>query len=413
MLPVIFYRSQEDVSDFPTHHALDLTSPKDEEPSIEETMGEEQQTEPSTYQKQYELELPEEEGMEEEEQEVEEEMEERDSSGMGTDDESLPELFEPSSPLQIGNNFLLPDIMEESENERSESLRSSLLSSDGIIIKSPSKQKFTKFDPFEETGLDVIETNFDNDVPLPVNDDNSDDEQAPDASGSPVDPPILPVSPPPGPLLSPRYSMMLLESSEQDDYNRFSVVSVSSEMAPSLPTSLPPGKLISRESQLYQDPESKIDLWYELKRTSEEKVHSGDSNSREGLRDDTNHNPIIKSEEAEMSHKFIEHLSTSDSGFPDTDMATDHSTGGRNIETPVGNSHQFISVATKNSSTSIASCSDERTTEYSGSIGLKTNVSSSSQVGAMYIASSPGPSQPFLHVPRRSGSLETKLRKMI
>ena len=387
MLPVIFYRSQEDISDLPTHHALDLTSPKDEEPSIEEIMGEEQQVEPSTYQNQHELEPPEEEEggeeeQEEEKEEEEEEIEERGSSGMGTDDESLPELFEPSSPLQIGSNFLLPDIMEESENERSESLRSSLLSSDGMIIKSPSKQKFTKFDPFEEIGLDVIETNFDSDVPLPVNDDNCDDEQAPDASESPVDPPILPVSPPPGPLLSPRYSMMLLESSEQDDYNRFSIVSVSSEMAPPLPTSLPPGRLIPRESLLYQDPESKIDLWYELKRTSEEKVHSGDSNSCEELKADTSHDPIIKSEETEMSHKFIEHLSASDSGFPDTDMATDHnSTGGRNIDTPIGNPHQFISVATKNSSTSIASCSDERTTEYSGSIGLKTNFSSGSQVG--------------------------------
>ena len=367
-----FYcRSQEDVSDLPTHHALDLTSPKDEESNIEEVTGEdEQQMELSMYQNQQELEPP------EEREEEQGELEER-GSGMGTDEESLPELFEPSSPLQINNNFLLPDIMEESENERSESLRSSLLSSDGMIIKSPSKQNFMKFDPFQETGLDVVETNFDNDVPLPING-NRDDEQAPNASGSPVEPPILPVSPPPGPLLSPRYSMMLLESSEQDDYNRFSVVSVTSEMAPPLPTSLPPGKLIPRES-LYRDPESKIDLWYELKRTNEEKLHSGDSKTQEELRDDTNHDPIIKNEEAESSHKFIEHL-TSDSGFPDTDMATDHSTG-RNIKDPVGHSHQFLSASTKNSSTSITSYSDERTTEYSGSIGLKTNVSSGSQVG--------------------------------
>ena len=363
-----FYcRSQEDVSDLPTHHALDLTSPKDEEPNLEVTTGEdEQQAEPSTYQNQHELEP------------LEERKEEQGEggSGMGTDEESLPELFEPSSPLQINSNFLLPDIMEESENERSESLRSSLLSSDGMIIKSPSKQNFTKFDPFEETGLDVVETNFDNDVPLPING-NSDNEQAPNASGSPVEPPILPVSPPPGPLLSPRYSMMLPESSEPDDYNRFSVVSVTSEMAPPLPTSLPPGKLIPRES-LYQDPESKIDLWYELKRTNEEKIHSGDSRSPEELKDGAKHDPVIDTEEAESSHKFIEHL-TSDSGFPDTDMATDHSTG-RNIENPVSNSHQFLSVSTKNSSTSITSYSDERTTEYSGSIGLKTNVSSGSQV---------------------------------
>ncbi len=396
---MIFYRFQDVVSDLPSHHALDLMSPKDTEPSIEETAGEEQQMEPSAYQDQHELEPPEgEERGEEEEEEEDEEIEERGSSGMGTDDESLPELFEPSSPLQISNNFLLPDIMEESENERSESLRSSLLSSDGMILKSPSKQKFTKFDPFEETGLDVVETNFDVDVPLPVNDSSpNDDEQAPNASGSPVEPPILPVSPPPGPLLSPRYSMMLLENGEPDNYNRISVISVSSEMAPPLPASLPPGKLIPRES-LYQDPESKIDLWYELKRTNEEKVYSSDSKSHE---DGTNHDHIIKNEEAETSHKFIEHVSTSDSGFPDTDMATDHSTGGRNGETPIGNSHQFISVATKNSSTSIASCSDERTTEYSGSIGLKTNVSSGSQVGTddvFIIASSPGPYQLFSHV---------------
>ena len=269
--------------------------------------------------------------------------------------------------------------MEESENEQSESLRSSLLSSDGTIIKSQGRHKFTKFDPFEETGFDVIETNFNDDVPLPVND-NSDNGQHFNASGSPVEPPILPVSPPPGPLLSPRYSMMLLDSNERvNDYNRFSVVSVSSEMAPPLPTSLPPGKLIPRES-LYQDPESKIDLWYELKRTNEEKVHSGDPKSHEELKDGAKYNPIHKTEDidAESSHKFTEHL-TSDSGFPDTDMATDHNTG-RNAENPVGSAHQFLSVSTKNSSTSITCHSDERTTEYSGSLGLKTNASSGSQV---------------------------------
>lgn len=354
-----------------------MTSPKNEEPTFEETQGEdEQQEEPSTHQNLHELESPEDRVEEEEE---EREIEER-GSGAGTliDEDSLPELFEPSSPLQINNNFLLPDIMEESENERSESLRSSLLSSDGMIIKSPTRQKFTKFDPFEETGLDVVETNFDNDVPLPMNDDSV-NEQEPNASGSPVEPPILPVSPPPGPLLSPRYSMMLLESNEQDDYNRFSVVSVSSEMAPPLPTSLPPGKLIPRESLLYQDPESKIDLWYELKRTNEEKFDSGDSKSQEDIKNSVKHDSILRSEEAELSHKFTEHL-TSDSGFPDTDMATDHSTG-KNIENPSSNSNQFLSVSTKNSSTSITSYSDERTTEYSGSVGLKTNVSSGSQVG--------------------------------
>lgn len=331
------------------------------------------------------MELPEEEREEGEQEEEEEEVEDGDSE-MGTDDESLPELFEPSSPLQINSNFLLPDIMEESENERSESVRSSLLSSDGMVIKSPTRQKFTKFDPFEETGLDVAETNFDNDVPLPINDNEL------NVSGSPIEPPILPVSPPPGPLLSPRYSAMLLESSEKDDQNRFSVVS---EMAPPLPTSLPPGKLIPRES-LYQDPESKIDLWYELRRTNEEENHSHDSKSLEELKDDSNdRDPIAKNEEAESSHKFIEHILTSDSGFPDTDMATDHSTGGRNnIDTPGGSSHQFLSVATKISSTSITSYSDERTTEYSGSVGLKTNVSSGSRVGMMHIASSSGASQP-------------------
>ena len=313
------------------------------------------------------------------EEEEEREAEER-GSGVGTDEESLPELFEPLSPLQINNNFLLPDIMEESENERSESLRSSLLSSDGTVIKSPNRQKFTKFDPFEETGLDVVETNFDSDVHLPMNDDG-DNEQEPNTSGSPTEPPILPVSPPPGPLLSPRFSMMLLENNEQDNYNRSSVVSVSSEMAPPLPTSLPPGKLIPRES-LYQDPESKIDLWYELKRTHEEKIHSGDSKSQEDLKDNVKHDPLLKTEGVETSHKYTGHL-TSDSGFPDTDMATDHSTG-RSIENPSGSSHQFLSVSTKNSSTSITSYSDERTTDYSGSVGLKTNVSSGSQVGKAF-----------------------------
>ena len=366
------YRSQENVSVLPSHQTLDLTSPKDEEPNFEETIGEdEQQQEPSRHQDLHHE-------LESEDMEEEREVEER-GSGVGTDEESLPELFAPSSPLHIDKNFLLPDIMEESENEQSESLRSSLLSSDGTIVKSQSRHKFTKFNPFEETGLDVVETSFNDDVPLPIND-NSDNVQDLNTSGSPVEPPILPVSPPPGPLLSPRYSMMLLDSNEQaNDYNRFSVVSVSSEMAPPLPTSLPPGKLIPRES-LYQDPESKIDLWYELRRTNVEKVHSGDPESQEELKYGAKYNPTHKTEDidAEPSHKFTEHL-TSDSGFPDTDMATDHSTG-RNAENPVGSAHQFLSVSTKNSSTSITSYSDERTTEYSGSLGLKTNASSGSQV---------------------------------
>ena len=348
----------------PLHQILDLASPVNREFDDEETNREdEQQKDSGNFNHWLELE----DNKEKRWDEVEES-----GNGIGTDEESPPELFQPSSPLQINKNFLLPDIMEESENEQSESLKSSMLSLDGTLIKSPSRQEFTKFDPFEETGLDVVETNFDNDLPLPIHD-NVEDLNAP---GSPAEPPILPVSPPPGPLLSPRHSMMLLESSAQDnEHSRFSVVSTSSEIAPPFPISPPPGRLIPRES-LYLDPESKIDLWYELNKTNglDEKFYSTGLKSQEGLRND----PILKTDEAgtESLHKLIEHL-TSDSGFPDTDQSAR-----RSIENPVNSSHnQPVSASMKNSSTSITSYSDERTTEYSGSIGVKTNASTGSQVG--------------------------------
>lgn len=332
------------------------------------------------------LEQPVEEERQEKEEEEEEEVEER-GSGVGTDEDSLPELFQPSSPLQISKNFILPDIMEESETDQSESLRSSILSSDGIINRSPVKPDISpKFDPFDETGLDVVETNFDDDdVPLPNFGSDNDDEEYHNVSGSSQEPPILPVSPPPGPLLSPRFSMMTLQNEPIGDPNRFSVASVSSEMAPPLPTSLPPGSLIPRES-MYQESGAQIDLWYHLMRSTNREP-------REGFQSDVNKNDSSLEKEMDevvTSEGFVNgpslhltHHLTSDSGFPETDMATthsDHSTG-RTAENAVGICNNFFATSNKNNgSTSATSYSDERTTECSGSVGLKTNASVDSQV---------------------------------
>lgn len=371
------YSRQEHVVASVPHQALDVTNPDEEEEkefNFERIDGDTEVNNPPGHSKQHDT----------------EEEDEDEGSGVGSNEDSLPELFQPSSPLEINKNFILPDIMEESETDQSESMRSSLLSSDGTMVQS---QKFaTKFNPFEETGLDVVETNFSDDVPLPDDDDAKQDQNS---SGSPQEPPILPVSPPPGPLLSPRYSMLLFDNEQFGDSNRFSVVSVSDEMAPPLPTSLPPGKLIPRQS-LYQDSESKMDLWYELNKTEgqpRENLHSDDLKSQTQLQDDSKSSSRPEEEldptlnfgkyGVMSSHQLTEHL-TSDSGFPETDMTathSDHSTG-RTTEQPASSSshNHPLSISTKNSSTSVTSYSDERTTEYSGSIGIKTNASSSSQV---------------------------------
>lgn len=309
----------------------------------------------------------------------EEEVDERGSS-FCSDEENLPKLFQPSSPLQIDKNFILPDIMEETETEQSVSQRSSVLSSDGTMTRSPNKQNTaSNFDPFEEAGLDVVETNFDfDDVPLPVFDDVGGDEHNFDVSGSPQDPPFLPVSPPPGPLLSPRLSMLHGVDNEQEAANlsRFSIISVTSEMAPPLPASHPPGQLIPRES-MYHDSETKIDLWYELNKNRDEKSRETRQPNDLKLQRDF---PTSMEEDAILSHQPNSHM-TSDSGFPDTDLShSDYSTG-RTAGDLLNSPYQFLSASdNKNGSTSATSYSDEKTTEYSGSVGLKTNASSGSQV---------------------------------
>lgn len=310
--------------------------------------------------------------------------EERTSSDDGTEEDSLPELFKPTSPLHINKNFILPDIMEESENDQSESQRSSLLSCDGLMNRSQNRP--SKFDPFEETGLDVVETNFDDDdVPLPDFDASYDHEGSQNTSGSPPEPPILPVSPPPGPLLSPRYSMMMSPAkidTISHDKNRFSIIS---ECPPPLPTSLPPGNLIPRES-MYHDSDTKVDLWYELMKgkKSELEVNSSQvenyiDENKDNSKGDPAPEPKVYIDE--QSHKLVNHL-TSDSGFPDTDIGNSHSdlSAGKTAEHQINGSHALTTASNKTSSVSATSYSDERTTEYSGSLGLKTNASSGSQV---------------------------------
>ena len=392
-------RLQEDVSPTAHHRTLDVNSQWELEEREEEGGGETEvnieahggldETKDSPRNAglldQYEQEEPQE-LMEEVRHEEEEVIEERDSAD-STDDDSLPELFQPSSPLHISKNFILPDIMEESENDQSESQRSSLLSCDGTFQRN--KHKVSQFDPFEEAGLDVIETNFDDDdVPLPYFDDQ---EDCHNVSGSPQDPPILPVSPPPGPLLSPRVSMMLLENEQTSEHNRLSVLSTSSEMAPPLPTSLPPGNLIPRES-MYHDSETKVDLWYELMKRNAKEVPAeiivpGDPTLKDTSQENE-HGIIFSAKdgviESSLQLTTAENI-TSDSGFPDTDLGTTHSDNsvGRGIGYPLHSSNHPPSVSNKNSSTSATSYSDERTTEYSGSVGLKTNASSNSQVSML------------------------------
>ncbi len=206
-------------------------------------------------------------------------------------------LFELSSSLKmITNDFTLPDIEEESEGT---SRPLSLLSEQETArIHEPdiryrehsrSAKAFNRrsFDytrhSFEEAGLDVIETTFDTlnqqscdpllskivDTLSEMSTSFEEENVLPEA-------PFLPISPPPGPLLSPRYSMLLaaLEESKANArteadkkrasamINRLSTISLADDEPPPLPETLPPGKMMSpRNSKLVAAQEqSHLDL---------------------------------------------------------------------------------------------------------------------------------------------------------
>ena len=209
-------------------------------------------------------------------------------------EEDLPELFHPSSPIEFNKEFILPDIVEENEDvlESEEEVESTMTGES--IGKEKLNTDALEFNPFEEAGLKDIEcaeTSFSEGGPLAkeLRDSNkvaaTDLERlqvqgSPQSTQSPPETPTLPLSPPPGPLLSPRYSLLfskespspspdlshshsLIPDCQHDSKDaqssrrisvRLSTISLADDTPPPLPSSLPPGKLISPRHSMILSP---------------------------------------------------------------------------------------------------------------------------------------------------------------
>ena len=162
-------------------------------------------------------------------------------------------LYEPNSPLHLMPTGILHDIAEEMEGdtECERSWNGSRLATE------------------EEQEVEYAETEFFDTMDTTVSLDHLTQETTGTSPAAGVPPPLLPVSPPPGPVLSPRLSMLLAETNGTNNtgtpsphpttaelQNRLSVASLSGDSPPPpLPSSLPPGKLISpRHSLMDSDP---------------------------------------------------------------------------------------------------------------------------------------------------------------
>lgn len=343
-------------------------------------------------------------------------------------DEDLT-LFEPTSPHKvIPQEFLLPDIDEESESA-SRPL-STLSEVEGVGSHEPeseikyrdysSKQRadetlnrrsidYTR-QSFEEAGLDVIETKFNKEpgdqLLNRIVDTMSEMSTSFEGDKSLPEPPFLPVSPPPGPLLSPRYSMLLaaLKESKANAHtvedkkrasamiNRLSTISLIDDEPPRLPQTLPPGKMMSpRHSKLLTQGEdtselSQLDLSILLSKMTkiydEKNKTTSETDQNQASAPELDDHQILallpppKTEEETVQRRrsslkltpsFLQSIEPpegfSDSGLPETD------------ETPATSEHTPNKITSQFSNRKDSSATEttfeEKLSEYSGSIGHK------------------------------------------
>ena len=200
-----------------------------------------------------------------------------DVEGDSENNDGSHDLYEPPSPLQLMPTGILHDIAEETEGDCEHEQSSSSGQGEGNLatppVITPLQTTPTRATPtgapsvdleldtveYAETGFfDAMET-----IPPEETKGSSPATVAP--------PPSLPVSPPPGPVLSPRLSMLGEETvgttgsgiptpqgSTADQLNRHSLASLAGDSPPPpLPSSLPPGKLISPRHSL-MDPEPSV-----------------------------------------------------------------------------------------------------------------------------------------------------------
>lgn len=350
--------------------------------------------------------------------------------------ESL-ELFQPSSPFKVAEEFILPDIAEESEEveevEGDTTFGDSLDKSDLPSLHSS----------LDEGELDIKETSFSNEhffsdmlSALPQN--HQTEELTPD-----FEPPTLPISPPPGPLLSPElkatpeatvgwYQQPPLEKYNPKNFRR-SVAGALEDLPPPLPMTQPPGRLISpRHSSGFLDlAELNVNarktsngpqLVLKMNRVSEEARHEPSEATEEdvpALKEETQSvtsddvltlvPPPIQDHpdgefDDEADHSITRqrlgsyHLKTfeppmefSDSGFQDTDTAaTYHGSGDTGAKSSPKTTLALDgedrgahspTILVTNTGSAVTCMSDEQLTENSGSTELKTFASSGSEVG--------------------------------
>lgn len=358
------------------------------------------------------------------------------SEGELSSDSEVMELFQPSSPFKIKEEFILPDIIEEAEGAETDSLGNTLENSFQDCDRS------SLHSSLDDGDLDIMETSFSEAtlsrqlISIGRSDTNPN-----------LDPPMLPVSPPPGPLLSPELDVVS-NAHQQPPYKggydtggmksyRHSVAGMLEDIPPPLPLMGPPGKMISPRHSRFIDladfsaPNSMRELdvsqlVLKMSRMTSE-VESKDP-------------PLQKLNEDKVSVKFDEvlppllqdypngdfdtsdpsiirqrlgsyHLKTfeppkefSDSGFQDTDMNTSPKTAVV-LAKPTFISREDekfgspLSALTQKVDSSVTGTSDEQLTENSGSVGLKTLASSGSEVSIMLVllVSSPFPFPRWLH----------------
>lgn len=162
------------------------------------------------------------------------------------------ELFQPSSPFKVTEEFILPDIIEESEEVEVDTVAEKLSMDRSDVLSLHSS--------LGDGELDIKETSFNsgqsfNSTSHVFEASPQQDEHTPD-----IDPPTLPISPPPGPLLSPTLPVSpppgpllppekiaplpSVQTYNPKDFRR-SVAGALEDLPPPLPMTQPPGKLIS------------------------------------------------------------------------------------------------------------------------------------------------------------------------
>ena len=355
--------------------------------------------------------------------------------GLSTTDSEELELYQPTSPFKIKEEFILPDILEESEEVE--------------IDTTLQPDDLSEHSSLKDGDLDIMETTFGeenlaDEIHGSVSTTKSVQEESQLTSGT--DPPVLPKSPPPGPLLSPQSKFIddILYSNQPPlatTYNphtektfRHSIAGVLEDLPPPLPTSPPPGKMMSPRQSLFLDlgnissevqlrvgprrddinvsqlatkikiteingnqknkaKRSKTIIRDELEKDKDEVLSLvppiQDDPNGEGLVEDSS--PLLKRLGSYHMKTFEPPKEFSDSGFnTDRDIGIEQNSMHKPVSKNAAVSLEPIRMSgredqpnsmfyiQKNDSSTYTS--DDQLTENSGSVGLKTLVSSGSEV---------------------------------